>query len=44
MNEGKERIYFLASIALSSTGSPGMKMPEECLTDIKSLHFAVKKN
>lgn len=44
MNEGKEISYFLASIALSSTGPPGVKMPEECLTDIKSLHSAVTKN
>ena len=42
MNEGKEIVSFSASTALSSTGSPGMKMPEKCLTDIKSLHSVVK--
>ena len=42
MNEGKEIVYFSASTALSSIGSPGMKISEECLTDIESLHSVVK--
>lgn len=42
MNEGKEIVSFSASTALFSIESPGIKTPEECLTDIKSLHSVVK--